>query len=622
MGGRGEDRSFATQPFVRGDPKRVEALRDRLERFHVVEVLQPFLGNLDEALQRLADVEPVSLRGGERLFATGDEPDGLYIVVDGRLAIASDVTGKLERIGTVSRGDVIGEAAVLRPGPRTTTVTALRDSQLVRLTPARFEAWTKDFPAMPLELARRMADREAGRHRPGPGRLLTLVPHQAPRALRRLVADLPEVLAPHGATIVLDADTFDQRFEGLVPAHTPSDDPRHGLVVGALTELLAQYELVVLVADPTPTAWTRRCVRHADTVVIVADADADEAPGANEVVLAHEAPECRVELVLMHPAATSTPSGTARWLTPGRFAQHHHVRQADPAHLRSLGRRLAGRAIGLVLSGGGARGFAHLGVWRALEEAGVDVDHLGGSSMGALLAAAFGLGITADEGHAHAATFADPRRLFDLTLPVTALFRSAKLRRFITSFYGDRRLEDLWTPTFCVATNLTTAERIVQTTGRMSDAVRASISIPGVFAPVVQDGQLVVDGGVMDNFPVDVMRDQAGSERILAVNVAPPVLKDRRYDIVDQVSGWWVLARRLNPFTRGPRVPSLASTVLRSLEVNSARSSLDQRTRAHLLLEPNVKSVGVLDFHKYEQAAAIGYAAAREHDVRAWAGLT
>ena len=582
----------------------------------IAHVLQPLLGDLDDFERLVAEAETITVRSGEVLFRRGDEADALYVVVNGRLRVALDEGSSVAP--EVSRGDVVGEFAFFAPGPRTATVQAIRDSQLVRITQEQFDVWAARQPSVVRGVAANLV-RRVQVHRSPPGsrcQVIALVPHRDYAPVAYLAELFPQAMQRQGRAIVLTSEAFESRFSPRVRAQVAPDHPHHHRILEALHDLEQCADVLVLVADPAMTEWTARCIRHADRVVVVAR-PSDE---ANPAPLEQHAAglERPVELVLVHPSETVQPSGTQRWLRPGRFESHHHLRVDDRDQLRSLARRLSGRAIGLVLSGGGARGYAHLGVWRALEEGHVMVDHLGGTSMGALLAAGCAMGMTYEEMMVASEQFANPRRLFDYTFPVTSLFRSRKLNQMLCEALGDVRIEDLWVPFFCVATNLTTAEPVRIRTGLLRDAVRASISIPGVFAPVVRDGHTWVDGGVMDNLPIDTMRELARSERIIAVTVAPTHAKARQYDMVDQVSGWWVLGRRLNPFAKQVRTPSLVATVMRSLEVNSARSSRDQRNRAHLLLEPNVRSVGLLDFHRFRDAADIGYECARDV-VSAWA---
>lgn len=586
---------------------------------YLARVLRPLLGGLDDFPRIVASAGVVDLHATDLLFREGDPGDALYVLVHGRLRIERETPEGPRLLATVRPGDVVGEFAVLRPGPRSATVIADRDSQLVRITREEFDAWAKLDPGLAYALATKLVTRvQAEAVTSSRARVVTLVPHRSPEPLRHLVERLPSMLRKQGRVVMLTSQWFDQRYGEHARADTPVDHPDNARLLEVLGQLELKSTVLVLVTDPSDSEWTRRCLRQADRLVVVAEAGENEACGAIEASIAQHAPDRPVELLLLHPHDTERPTGTARWLAPGRFVRHHHARYRDEAQLRSLARRLAGRGIGLVLSGGGARGFAHLGVWRALEEDAVHVDHLGGTSMGALLSALFAHGMGYAATCDACAELTRPSRLFDYTLPLTSLFRSRKLNLTLEQLFGDVQIEDLWTPWFCTGTNLTTAERVLITQGPLRSAVRISISIPGVFAPVVQDGCTLVDGGVMDNFPVDAMRHEVGSDRIIGVNVAPPHLSLRDYAMTDELSGWWVMSQRLHPFRKAPRVPSLMATLMRSLEVNSAQASLRQQERAELLLEPSVKSVGILQFHRYQEAADIGYEVAKS-EVGLWA---
>ncbi|NJK88623.1 MAG: hypothetical protein HC923_03960 [Myxococcales bacterium] len=421
---------------------------------------------------------------------------------------------------------------------------------------------------------------------------------------------LARELSRQGKTLLLSSSIFDAQFGSLVSSQTPADAPRNGLVVAILHEQEVEHDHELMRADSAPSEWTDRCIRQADRVLVIHHATEQPSSGPIEE-------RCRVvsastprELVLVHPPETSVPEGTARYLDPGRFQHHHHIRNGDERHLARLARRLGGQAVGLVLSGGGAADTRTSGSGVRSKRPAFPVDFFGGTSMGALLSAAFAMGIPYAEGVERSRRFAEPKRLFDYTLPFASLFRSRKLKHFLHELYGDLRIEDLWLPYFCIATDLSTADRVVFRQGPLWAAIRASISIPGVFVPVVSEGRVLVDGGVIDNLPVKQMAELLGGPRIVAVNVAPHRDRPRHYDLVDEISGWRILWNRLNPFSARLRAPSLVGTIMRSLEVNSARASLAEQSKAAVLIEPDVRSIGILDFKRFLDATEIGYRAA------------
>ncbi len=602
-------------------PPSREQVAEALQRKHQLDVLRPLLGPTDEAAldEIMTRVEAVSLRSGDVLFHQGDPGDALYIVVHGLLEVIVERDGLAAKLFEVRRGDVVGEFSVLVPQPRSGTVRALRDTELVRIAKACFDRWVVQRPKLSLEIAKGLVTRAQLANR-GPRtaspRAVAIAAHRGatPRSLLR---DLEATLCGYGRFGFLSSEGFDGRFGGLTNSQTLFTDAQNALLVAILFEQENEHDRVIYVCDPNDTPWTRRCFRQADRIWIVGHSNDQVDPGRLERLAAEVSPTTPRDLLLLHPRDCVQPRNTASWLSWGRFRRHHHVREGDDAHLHRLARHLTGRSIGLVASGGGARGYAHLGVWRALREGGLTIDHFGGTSMGALLTAVFARGASYEEVVERSRRFAQPKRLFDYTLPFAALMRSKKLQRFLRELYGDVHIEDLWIPYFAVATDLSRAERLVFDRGPLREAVRASISIPGVFVPVVRDGNVVVDGGVVDNLPVEEMLNRSESRSVIAVNVAPPRLPPRHYDLHGEVSGWWLLFNRLNPFAPRLRIPSAVATLVRALEIHSARSVAWQREQASLLLEPDMRSIGILDFRRFQQAADLGYAASKT-GLEAW----
>lgn len=593
----------------------LRSLFPRLER----DVLADLMGALDLT----------TLNAGEALFLQDSIGDNMFVVVSGRLSIRLDdgpnKTGTAGRVlGDVSRGDIIGEFALFSPSPRSATVVATRDAELLRLRRADFERLSLIHPSLILSLTRKMVDRVRQTNlRTGPDpelrtMTLTLLPVAGEASTVRFAAALADALARFGTATVLTASEFDRRYGAAGSAQTAVTELLHPMVVSGLSDVESEYRFVLLVADETVSEWTRRCLRGSDRVVAVVDATGDPRVNRLEQAALEVAVEARHELVLLQPDGLRAPHGTAQWLDLRAVAGHYHVETGNPEHIARVARRLSGRAIGLVLSGGGARGYAHLGVWRALEELNVSVDYIGGTSMGALLAAAFSMGHTYEQVREESHTLANPKTLFDYTVPFAALMASRKLNRLCHRIYGDLQIEDLWVPFFSVATNLSTAEQVVYRRGPLWRAVRCSISIPGVFAPVVEGGQVIVDGAVMNNFPVDLMRENCESERVIAVNVSIPTDVRAEYDFNYEVSGWRLLLNRLNPLARRRlSFPAIINTLVRTMEVNSVRMTRHNRSEAQLLLEPNVRAVGLLEFDRFQQASDLGYAHSLEA-IRGW----
>jgi NTE family protein/lysophospholipid hydrolase len=288
-------------------------------------------------------------------------------------------------------------------------------------------------------------------------------------------------------------------------------------------------------------------------------------------------------------------------------ADHHHLRDGQPADVARLARMITGTGCGLVLGGGGPRGFAHLGVMRAMEEAGVPIDVVGGTSIGALMAAVYALGMD-DAARVRAFTH-EVGRLVTLTVPLIAVSSGRRVDRLIAERIGDAPIEDLPRRFFCVSASLTRAEEVVHDRGPLSFAVRASVSLPGIFPPVYADGDLLVDGATLNNVPADVMRGLVGNGCVVAVTVSPEVEPLTAAAFGPGLSGWRVLGRRLNPLASPQPVPGIADILTRSTSLNQVRhrrAALDA-DHVELLLRPPVEGFRALDFKGATGLIETGY---------------
>ncbi|HEX5240993.1 MAG TPA: cyclic nucleotide-binding domain-containing protein, partial [Candidatus Limnocylindrales bacterium] len=512
----------------------------------------PMPAELIDALEARLTYRRVS--GGEILFQSGDPGDAGYIVLSGRLRVTTIPShGGPARVEEIGRRQPIGWAGLLTARPRNQTVVAIRDTEVARLTREAVSWFTTTVPQasgpIMAELADRM-ERAASAPAYSADRAATFAIIASPGVDASAFARrLEDSLAPHGRTMVIGPAVLSW-IGGRVP-------PNH-----YLDEREAAHDFVVYVTDSTPTAWTDQCLRQADHIVVVADATSDPAPGPVERSLAgrwpHEGAPRRTLILLQQPEVEE-PAGTAAWLEARRDGlepdQHLHVRRhrggpdaGIEMDLRSVGRILAGRGVTLVLGGGGARGYAHVGVVRAMEELGIPIDMVAGTSMGALVAAFVARRYSANRAED---AFVSLGRLLDVTLPLVSISSGARIERAISAAHGDRRIEDTWLPFFCISTNLTHARPVVHRHGSLRHALRASASLPGILPPVFEDGSLLIDGGLLDTLPVGVMRSLNGGGQVIAVDVSAPVDVAAGTAFADHLSGWRLLWQRL----RHPRAP-------------------------------------------------------------------
>jgi predicted acylesterase/phospholipase RssA/CRP-like cAMP-binding protein len=500
---------------------------ERLRETQLVGQLNQLFGHLEaDVLAVIKDlIEWVPVRAGTRLFAEGEPGDAAYLVVTGRLRAFRTGEGGVEvDVGEIGRSEMAGEMALLEGAPRTATVYAVRDSQLVRFSRVAFNAMIERYPSAGLLVARTVLRRTTKGAREALPQHLSVVVVGGRGDIdigafgRQLTATFG-----HEARYVT-SETIDEELG--VPGISQVGDDDVGVIRLAywLEELQERHPFLVygIDADDRWSMWSRRALRWSDHVLVVVDADEDPTP--NEVErelweLVEQQKHPKVSLALVHPEDTELPSGTPRWLEHRPLSSHHHLRRNDTVTMDRLGRLLAGRGMSLVLGGGGARGFAHLGVFVVLDELGVPIDMVAGTSIGSIMAIGPAMGWNAERSRQVATE--QFRKIFDYTLPSVSVLKGERIAAKLRSAVGDVDITDLWIPYFCVSTNLTTAGAHYHDRGRLADAVRASVAIPGLLPPVPFDGELFVDGGILDNVPVDEMRRRNPSGKVFAIDVSP-----------------------------------------------------------------------------------------------------
>ena len=593
--------------------------------------LLAFLGPVDApALQLLrAELEWVELAAGAVLMAQGEPGDAMYLSISGRLrAYVLDDDGTEHLVREMARGQVIGEMALYTDEPRSATVVAIRDSVLVRLSKPAFQRLLEGSVQASIALTRQLIRRlQAVQTRSDLARpvTLSLLPITGGVDLATLAAQLADELrriVPGGRVCCVDAARVDRELgaAGLARSElqaTADVDRRIGMLLDSIE---AAHDVVLLLADAEPTPWTLRCSRRSDEIVLLADADAPPALHLSETQFLMQRSgraEAAEILVLLHPAERRCPQGTRHWLARRPVSAHLNLRPALQRDRARLARLLAQQGVGLVLAGGGARGLAHLGVMRALQAQGVEIDVVGGTSIGAVMAALAASDRPLQE------VMAVTRRAFAQSptsdynvLPLMSLIAGRRLRRVVAEagqelFGCAPDIEDLWKTFYCVASNYSQASEQVLRRGPLQPALQASMAIPGALPPVPIDGDLLCDGGTFNNFPVDVMRAERGIGRVIGVDLS--VRKVRRVDL-DEVPGWWALLRdRLRPRQRRRyRLPTLMAYLMNVTVLYSTSRQRQAQKLTDLHFNPPLERVGMLQWNKFDSIVEQGRVHAEE----------
>ena len=600
----------------------------------VKRLLESYFGALDDATadEITSHCTAVDIRGGEMLFAQGDTGDALYFLLYGRMhALAPTGDGGMRVLGEIEPGAPVGEMAVINEGVRSATVVATRDSTLLRIDAMKVREWFLRYPRILLKTARlaiaRTTRNERRRRRREFVVNIAAMPITPGLDFERFRQELQAGLEALGRTLVLDAALV-ERLSGF-----SVDDAGDGRLESyrQLTHWLDQQEFdhdfIVYCGNPDGNgddAWTRRCIRQADRVLLVAAGEASSAVSDLEAIYA-DTLKGRVGpgtmLALWHPEETFHPHNTRAWLqTRPWVAEHVHVRRGDARHAARLARLITGNAIGLVLGSGGARGIAHIGVFQALCETGVAIDRIGGTSIGAVVAATIACDLSPSEviRHTGQAFGSNPGGWRDLAIPpLLAMYKGERLKRLLAAFFSESMgLEDLWINFFCVTSDLTYSREVLHTRGQARRILRAAVALPGVFPPVKLDQSLHIDGAFMNAMPVDIMSNRFGMNRIYAVDLS--IERTPRFDF-HEVPGpvAFLFDRWLRGKKRKYRIPTLSNALVQSSLIASEARMVDARRQVDVLFRPDVRRFGLMRFTRrgFSQLIQVGHQHA--HDLLA-----
>jgi NTE family protein len=550
-----------------------------------IALLPFFAGMPREALDSLSrDIVWFSLRGGTTLFNEGEKGESFYVVLSGRLGV---ITGAAERdsslIAEIGPGETVGEMALVSGEARSATVIALRDSELIGLHKDAFDRLADRWPGFMRAITRLLVRRlRETSHR--------AVAQDAPRtlALLPLSAAIPIESCAQGLAGAL-------RDLGRKVTTVNSRDLKRGAEYFSAAE--ADSDFLIYQGECDDTEWTRLSIRQSDRIVLIGDRIDGVNPALDPLVGARH--PGTLDLVVFH--RNGAGPGAAPLLHRYQPDFHCHVRAGHREDLARLARQTARCAIGIALSGGGARGFSHIGVLRALGEAKIPIDIFAGASMGSVVAAAGALEWEHEElCHRLKRAFLDTNPVSDYMIPIVALSRGRKVSRLLREHFGEVEIEDMWRPFFCTSSDLTVGDVRVHRSGRLWKSLRASTAIPGVLMPVAEGNHILVDGGVLNNLPIDqVLAMRRGP--VIAVDVMKQHRLHASAKHIEEISLWDLL----RPRRRG--VPNILSLLMRSGTLGSELQVRHLRPRVDLLIEPQLESVGMLDFAAADRVIEAGY---------------
>ncbi len=543
-----------------------------------------------------------SVPAGWPLFRAGEMSDSIFFVLTGSFgAFKAMRDGRSEFMGHIRSGEPVGEMAMFQGGididgdgspdnvPHTSSVYALRDSEVLEISRKGFEKLSSAEPeilnAMIRLILSRLREGNQRNRRTAP-KVFTLVATSPSIDLELRAIALQKSLSRFGikARIVTGS-------EGNEKPSTYFD------------ELEAENDIVILTSTMRDNAWYRLSMRQADRIWVVARADAKPSyplfPEENSPAQSLKL----VDVLLLHHGEERTACRPADWLKAAGAARIFHWQGIEGETCDRLARTIAGRSVGIVFSGGGARAYAHIGVVRAIRELGIPIDFAGGASMGAVVAGCVAMGWDDNEiDYRIRKGFVESNPLGDWNIPVVGMVKGHRVDNRLREHFGEAEIGDLEVPFFAVSTNLTDGAYRVHRQGLLRKALRATIALPGILPPVVDQGEVLVDGAVLNNFPADVMRElQRGFVVGCDVARAPEGLKAEDFVNPPGFFGW--VAK--HGFSAAPPIAGLlmrSGTV--SVNPNAGRELVD------VLVLPELKNIELRDWKAYDEAVEAGYLAA------------
>ncbi|KDO28163.1 hypothetical protein SPRG_06210 [Saprolegnia parasitica CBS 223.65] len=598
---------------------------------HVLRQYDPMVPMLDNFF------EWIHLNSGDSLFHVGDECDSTYTLLTGRLRAIQDhvsTTGAIVKTSNeLMKGATLCALDMLASRRSASTVYAIRDCQISKMPRVIFDYILRVYPDVLAHVTREVAYRSTNGSRSvpltlfSPFRLLALPQSKTfPLLGTRNAGASPQLPVGTIAVLAASKDACVHEFSSMLAkalntlATTEVVSSQKAIEVfggqwrslsaiarSRMSNWLAEVEsvnqLVLYEADTTLTEWTRLCIRQADHILLLTSETSefwiDELQGL--LRSAYERKKVEINLVRLRRDTDDMSTPMKKLDSRDWISYSHNIRvpfSKYESDLLRISRRVTGRSIGIVLGGGGARGLAHIGVLKALEECGIDVDVVGGTSMGAFMAGLYAqypkdLEKVVEKSRSFAKSMGSLWKKFcELTLPIASFFTGAGFNGIIHQEFGDIRIEDLVLNFFCISTDIVKYRTGVHRAGLLWRYVRASMSLQGYLPPISDNGSLLLDGGYVNNLPADVMKEE-GINIIVAVDVGGDP-EWSYYEYGDSLSGWWLLKNKLNPFERTAQVPSMGDD-------NVINTCVD------LYLKPPVQHIGTLQFERLDDAIQVGY---------------
>lgn len=552
----------------------------------------PYFNNLaTDYLQTFAQkASLVHLQCKEKLLKQGESGDDVFILIDGRLRVIRENEGETPIIlGEISKGEIVGEMAALIGEKRNATIYALRHSMLLRLKGSDFIDLLQQQHSSITQLIQTITARSKKSFTPKQTvNSVALVPITKGLQLSTFKKQLIKALQPYVPLKILSKEVFEEENKKVFNEKENFDKE--------LSNYETEEDFLLYWTDGKWNNWTKHCLHRADKILFIADSLQSYKVGAFEkkvLDLLSNVNHAAQELVLVHPSRTKTPTQTHRWLQKRTLQNHYHIAWNEHKDVERLARFLTGNTIGVALSGGGMRAVVQAGILHAMMEGGIPIDIIGGSSGGAFIGANVAYINTIEEFQPLAFK---AQKLFksasQFTPPIVSLFSGKRFTKAVQAFFGKVNIEDLWIDFFCPSLSLVTGKLNMHQTGPLWKAVRASTSVMGIFPPVLDGDDCLVDGGLINACPTNILaQKRVGKTIVINASTKSGIQTEAKF--APSVSGWNLLFKKLNPFYKKKIVPNIGTCIIQSMYMasNHLQAQVYANSKIDLFIEPPIENV-------------------------------
>ncbi len=549
----------------------------------------------------------IELNEGEFLFRRGEACRDAYILVSGKLAATTATPANHgELIGYIMPHEIVGEMSLLSEIPRALSVIAQMNSTLLMIHQQDFQKYSQKKPELAFRILEVIVKRTQGiiQHyeKPDRAQFVALLPANGELGLTSLIHRFQQLYPDSEKATILNYQAITTASDGIQPL---------------LLSLKQKSDYIIYPIDVNqPPEITEILMRYADKVVLVGYGNQTPRIHPSTLGLLNKYriyTQGHHELVLVYDYQHQIPADTKEWLNQGNFFRHHHIYLDKPADIQRLARFMTGSAVGIVLGGGGVKGWAHIGALKALMEANIPIDAIGGTSVGAAVGAAYLMTNDFDSfiEKYRKLTESTLRTLgtWEITWPMVSIFSGKSVTSIAQQEFYNYNLENLPRPFFCISCNITQKQEAIHKHGKLWEIIRSTVSLPGVVPPMVLNNELHVDGGVVNNLPVNVMSnflENSGTTIAISIsNLLPGTSFDYAFPPV--ISLWDALLMKFK-LKKAYKFPSLFYTFVDSLLMGSISQQRENMKKADILVQPDLGSYTLLSRRSpAERLMEIGY---------------